>query len=138
MIRQEQWKSIPGFPDYEVSNMGRVRSYKRSMPRILKAGIYSHGYRQVTLSRDGKYHSFRIGQLMLLAFRGPCPEDCEMCHNDGDPTNDHLDNLRWDTHAANMRDRAKHYAFQAQVAFDTLVKEQTETNRSGTTILPII
>jgi hypothetical protein len=31
-----------------------------------------------------------------------------MCHNDGDPTNDHLDNLRWDTHAANMQDAADH------------------------------
>lgn len=61
-----------------------------------------------------------------------------MCHNDGDPTNDHLDNLRWDTHAANMRDLTKHYAFQAQVAFDALMKEQTKTNRLGTTILPII
>jgi hypothetical protein len=32
----------------------------------------------------------------------------ECCHNDGTVTNDLLDNLRWDTHSANLLDRRRH------------------------------
>lgn len=103
-----EWRSIPGFPGYEVSNTGLVRSYKQGKPRILKANKHSAGYRQVGLRKNGKTYVSLIGHLVLLAFQGPCPEDCEMCHNDGNAINDHLDNLRWDTHAANMRDATRH------------------------------
>jgi len=112
MEEKEQWKPIPGFPDYEVSNMGLVRSYKwknrgPNAPHVLKPAIV-HGYWAVVLRRNNKNHTFTIGRLVLLAFRGPCPEGCEVCHNDGDPTNDHLDNLRWDTHLANAHDAIRH------------------------------
>ena len=103
-----EWRPVPGFPDYEVSNTGLVRSYKRSKPYVLRTSKQSNSYRQVALRRDGKTHVHKVGRLVLLAFRGPCPEDCEMCHNDGNPINDHLDNLRWDTHAANMQEAIQH------------------------------
>ena len=38
---KEEWKSIEGYADYEVSNHGRVKSRKRLMTKILKEGIYS-------------------------------------------------------------------------------------------------
>lgn len=103
-----EWCPVPDFPDYEISNTGLVRSHKRRRPYILKPGKHPTGYHQVALRRNGHTHVFPIGHLVLFAFRGPCPEGCEMCHNDGDATNDHLNNLRWDTHAANMRDAAHH------------------------------
>ena len=31
-----------------------------------------------------------------------------MCHNDGNPANNHYTNLRWDTPAGNQADRVKH------------------------------
>lgn len=121
-----EWRPIPDFPDYEVSNTGLVRSYKRKKPRILKPGTHSTGYYQVGLRRNGeKTHVFKIGYLVLLAFRGPCPEGCEMCHNDGDPTNDHLDNLRWDTHAANMQD-ASHHGVVGRPSLQVLPKMENE------------
>ena len=142
MIRQEQWKPIPGFPDYEVSNTGWVRSYKRlNGPHVLKSGTHTSGYRTVLLRRNSKTHSFPIGRLVLLAFRGPCPEDQEMCHNDSDPTNDHLDNLRWDTHAANMQDARKQDAWSVFTnedemevenrAFVEAVKREQQRRGSG-------
>jgi len=105
-----EWRPISGFPDYEVSNTGLVRSHKRSKPHILRPSGMPSGHQRVILSQNGKQYSFTVGKLVLLAFKGPCPENCEMCHNDGDPTNDHLDNLRWDTHAANMRDAGRHWS----------------------------
>lgn len=41
-------------------------------------------------------------RLVLEAFAGPCPEGLECCHNDGNPANNRLENLRWDTRQANM------------------------------------
>jgi hypothetical protein len=32
----------------------------------------------------------------------------ECCHNDGGHTNNHLDNLRWDTKTSNQADRVRH------------------------------
>jgi len=111
----ETWKPIPGFPGYEVSDHGRVRSFKRhgsggiedAPQRILKTAAHQGGYAFVCLSHDGTRHIKRNCQLVLLAFVGPCPDGMEVCHNDGNPQNDHLDNLRYDTHAGNMRDARK-------------------------------
>lgn len=133
MIKEkEQWKPIPDFPDYEVSNMGLVRSWKNRLcvPRILKPGTHPGGYRTVLLRRNGRSHGFPIGRLVLLAFHGPCPTDYEMCHNDGDPTNDHLDNLRWDTHAANMADAVRHNAWSKSTNGEQMKNITSRTNEN--------
>ena len=39
---------------------------------------------------------------------GPCPDGMECCHDDGDPQNNCVENLRWDTHWSNMLDRERH------------------------------
>ncbi len=50
-----------------------------------------------------------VHRLILEAFVGPCPRGKESCHfPDRNPTNNRLENLRWDTHAANGRDMALH------------------------------
>lgn len=118
----ERWRVIPGWPDYEVSDMGRVRSLPRSMvrangrpynkaARIMRGSIgMPDGYPVVTLSPKGtnRHAVLKIHRLVLLAFVGPAPEGMVTCHNDGNPTNNRLDNLRWDTPSANMVDRVKH------------------------------
>jgi hypothetical protein len=49
-----------------------------------------------------------VHRLVLEAFAGPCPEGRECCHEDGDPANNSLGNLRWDSHQANMDDMLRH------------------------------
>jgi len=49
-----------------------------------------------------------VHRLVLLAFIGPCPDGMEACHNNGNPADCRLENLRWDTSAANEADKAKH------------------------------
>lgn len=51
----EVWKLIEGFPNYMVSNLGRVKSlnFKRTGKEgIMKPGISNWGYPIVVLSRD--------------------------------------------------------------------------------------
>ena len=115
----ETWKEIEGFPGYEISDMGRVRSfYKRAWrdwehvdepQRILK-GAYKkrEGYHFVSLRLLGVSYTRRTHQLVLEAFVGPCPDGQESCHNDGDPGNNYLSNLRYDTHLENMHDAIEH------------------------------
>ena len=115
----ETWKEIEGFPGYEISDMGRVRSfYKRAWrdweqvaepQRILK-GAYKkrEGYHFVSLRRLGVSYTRPTHQLVLEAFVGPCPDGQESCHNDGDPRNNYLSNLRYDTHLENMHDAIEH------------------------------
>jgi hypothetical protein len=42
--------------------------------------------------------------LALEAFVGPRPDGFVGCHNDDDPLNNHISNLRWDTYSGNNRD----------------------------------
>jgi hypothetical protein len=51
----------------------------------------------------------QVHRLVLEAFVGPCPDGMECCHEDGDSTNNRVDNLRWDTHEANVRERLEHF-----------------------------
>ena len=67
----EIWKSIQNYPDYEVSNLGRVRSYKRSLfePHILARKLCKTGYYAVGLSKPGsKTNWANIHRLVAFAF----------------------------------------------------------------------
>lgn len=56
----------------------------------------------------GRGNMRRVHRLVLEAFVGPAPAGTEGCHNDGNPQNNALSNLRWDTHAENMLDQVRH------------------------------
>jgi len=67
------------------------------------------GRKRYTLRHaSGSYRRAYGSYFVLLAFVGPCPDGLEACHENGDCTNDAPDNLRWDTHSANLLDRRKH------------------------------
>lgn len=104
----EEWRPAPGFPDYEVSNLGRVLSRRRRQPRILRAATTGKGYLQVTLFSDSGARNVQVHALVLSAFVGPRPDGQEIRHLDGDSTSNRLDNLAYGTHAENMRDRVAH------------------------------
>ncbi len=73
--------------------------------RILTPSVMPKGYRILHLSGIG---TRLLHRLILEAFRGPCPEGMEGCHNDGNPANNTLDNLRWDTPQNNVSDMVRH------------------------------
>jgi hypothetical protein len=117
----EIWKDIPGFPGYEVSDQGRVRSYwqlvnegegyiailQNAPQRILRPG-YIRRYPRVGLRKNLTTYVRFVARLVLLAFVGPCPQGMQACHGDGIRTNCFLENLRWDTPKGNYQDRYKH------------------------------
>ena len=104
----EQWKPIIGFESiYEVSDHGNVRSIKSG--KLKKISLDKTTNRQfLNLWKNNKQNVVRIHKLVLEAFVGQCPDGLECCHNDGNSSNNHLSNLRWDTHTSNIHDRIKH------------------------------
>lgn len=108
------WKDVVGYEGlYLVSNHGMIRSLARTTTSggIIKQIKQSSGHSFVGLSKDGKEKHHLISRLVLQAFVGPCPNNMECCHNDGNPDNDHVSNLRWDTHKNNMADMKIHGTF---------------------------
>lgn len=113
----EVWKSAPGYEGiYEVSTLGSVRSLTRRASesgqarngRILKPMANLRGYMVVGLWKAGTRTPYLVHRLVLLTFIGACPEGQQGCHGDGNPGNNRLDNLRWDSLAANQADRRGH------------------------------
>ena len=101
----EIWMPVPGFDKYEVSNLGRVKSHSRGAPRILRPGPTNYGHLSVVLGRG---NTRMVHALVLTAFVGPRPPGADCRHLDGDPTNNHLANLRWGSRTENILDAVAH------------------------------
>jgi hypothetical protein len=102
-----EWRPIPGFPLYEVSTDGQVRSLMRDRPHTLRP-VSSYGYPRVVLYLGRRRVHKRVHQLVALAFIGPVPEGMEVRHLNGDRADAQLSNLAYGTHAENMQDRLRH------------------------------
>src|SRR6266404_4549225 len=108
----EEWRVVPGFSNYEVSVLGRVRSnVVKGKTRILKPALSGKGpakYWYVSLSRNHSQVTRVVHQLVLEAFVGPRPKDAVSRHIDGNRLNCSLSNLTWGTPKENMADRRNH------------------------------
>lgn len=104
----EEWRSIAGFPAYEVSDHGRVRrviAVKGAAAKVLKPSPDAYGYLQVGLCNGrGLSRNRKLHQLVLEAFVGPRPDGYECAHGDCDKQNNHVSNLRWATKKENRAD----------------------------------
>lgn len=114
----ERWKDIPGYEGrYQASTEGRIRSMDRTQVvlsrkgnpyakhfrgRLLRPGRIPSGHLSVVLGHG--QHGTTVHALVMLTFVGPPPAGKEICHNDGDPTNNRLENLRYDTRCENILD----------------------------------
>lgn len=111
-LRMEEWRAIPGFPDYEASSLGRIR---RATPCntaaagfVLKTKTDAYGYAKVCIWREGKPSHRQAHRLVALAFLGEPPAGYQCAHGDGNRQNNALGNLRWATPAENAQDRQRH------------------------------
>ena len=115
---KETYKDIPGWPGYQVSVRGNVRSlagidtrgHKRKEKQLKPNN--THGYRQVKLTKDGKSKQVKIHRLVMLTFIGPPPEGMVVDHWDENPTNNKLCNLSYMTKADNTYRSMKNMSSQ--------------------------
>lgn len=119
----EIWRPIPDWEGhYEVSDLGRVRGIERRIwveasprghwrtrrERILRGKSGHWGHISVHLTSQGRSATLLVHRVVLSVFVGACPDGMEACHNNGDPGDNRLSNLRWDTKSSNTRDAVLH------------------------------
>ena len=101
----EQWRKIPEY-NYEVSNHGQVRN--RLNHRILKYMMTGSRSKRAKVRLLTKPRVDRdVAHLVLEIFKGYRPIGAVAMHLDDDPTNNHIDNLRWATPRDNAKDMAR-------------------------------
>lgn len=89
----EHWADIEDFPQYEVSDEGRVRN--KDTQRVLKPLDNKRGGLMVIMHRDGKGNSRLIRRLVANAFLEEGYPGEAPVHIDGDYTNCRAENLSW-------------------------------------------
>lgn len=110
-MEEEIWKELPGYEGfYEVSNLGRVKSFKRyKKGKVLNLSKNDSGYLRVGLRKNNKCKTKKVHQLVAIAFLNhtPCGYKIVIDHIDNDPLNNRLDNLQLITQRENSsKDRS--------------------------------
>lgn len=116
-MNDEIWKDIPGYEGkYQASSLGRIKSLSRIIngknqfgtfewkcdESLLRPGTRSKlGYQMVVLNDPRK--TFAVHHLVMLAFVG-ARNDLYVLHENGDPKDNRLINLRYDTQSENVID----------------------------------
>ncbi|MFV8173386.1 NUMOD4 motif-containing HNH endonuclease [Mycolicibacterium peregrinum] len=117
----EVWQPIPGWPGYEASNRGRVRSLDRRIKMSngrtrIHWGRIKRTYRNATNGYvcvglfDGPRHATPpLHVVVCSAFHGPKPSpQAVVRHLNGDRDDNRPDNLAWGTQSENNFDLVRH------------------------------
>lgn len=110
LATKEEWKDIKGFTGYQISNLGRVRSFHRfnagrvhgndvliNTPHLMdiENSDDGSGYKKVMLRHDGKSFCRKIHRLVAEAFI-PNPNNYDTVdHISNDKSDNSISNLQW-------------------------------------------
>jgi len=101
----EIWVDIQGYDgEYQVSNHGRVKSFKSKNCRYIKFGKNIHGYYFLYLYKKGVGQRFSVHRLVASHFIDNNRGFDVVNHKDGNRINNHYLNLEW----VNMRENCCH------------------------------
>lgn len=104
MINKEDFKAIPKFPSYGISQDGEVLRF--SSGKILskiKQGKNKYKYHAVRLGVGGKIFNVKVHKLVAEAWLPVSLHQKQVNHKDGDKFNNRVENLEWSTGAENIR-----------------------------------
>ncbi len=105
VIVNETWKSIDGYINYQVSNLGRIRNANTG--RILRPGN-SNGYNVVALYIDNKIKkTYKVNRLVANEFLDNLENKPFVDHINHNTFDDNVNNLRWVTRSQNSMNSKK-------------------------------
>jgi len=118
----EIWKDVIGYEDrYSISNLGnlKAKSYvkergkysSKTKEKILSKHIGRHGYMIFKLCKNKKTKTYKIHQLVAMAFLNhtPCGFKLVIDHINGDKLDNRVENLQIVTTRENSSNRKKTY-----------------------------
>lgn len=110
---KEIWRRIEEFPNYAISNLGRVKN--RLTGKIRKTVLNSRtGYEMVVLFRDGKLKNCYVHRLVLQAFIPNAGVLKEVDHIDRNRANNNLLNLKWTDRSGNTTGSFKYNFYKGK------------------------
>lgn len=119
---EEEFREIPGYPAYKISNMGNIISRWQKVTFAYVGFVTEDVWKPLPQHRDRKGYPmvhladgvnkpkmFRVHRLVALVFHGNPPEgkNC-VRHLDGNPLNNCADNLAWGSYKENEDDKRNH------------------------------
>lgn len=129
-IPGEVWKEILGYPNYEVSNKGRVRGYAKRYKKyyILRINYNTlTGRHYVNLRNEQGVRNLSVARLVGFAHVPGYSAVCNTIdHKDNDSGNNNADNLEWVSQSENnkraySRGRVKNVAFSKLNKFKKII-----------------
>lgn len=96
--QKEEWKTINGFENYMVSNLGRIKNSKTG--RINNGGL-CNGYLRVGLCREKKTYYFLVHRIVASTYIDNPYNKPIVDHINTDKLDNRVENLRWVTSSEN-------------------------------------
>lgn len=101
----ELWRFIPNFPGYEISSLGRLRSYKIDRwagGRLRSTNNVVRGYVTVKLSLNAQVSTLLLHRLVAQVFVPNPHNKPEVNHLNGIKTDNRAANMQWVTRQENI------------------------------------
>lgn len=133
-MKVEIWKDIINFPNYQVSNLGNIKSKDRYTKAkdneiihrkefLIKGYINKKGYRQVTLyDINGKPKTMRVHKLVALSFIENKDNLPQINHKDGNKLNNTVSNLEWISNYDNIQHAIKNNLIDQKLRKENMSK----------------
>lgn len=100
----EVWKPVKEYEGYyEISNLGKIKSFYRNREYVMAPTKNSDGYLQIKLCKSGKRTSFAVHRLVAIHFVDNPQNLPEVNHKDFNRSNNIYTNLEWIEHIENVR-----------------------------------
>lgn len=108
--KKEICKPIPGYPNYEVSNWGRIFIVKNGtrIEKLPKPCSGREQYLIIQLWNQGQKKKICVNNLVAKVFLGEIPDGYVVDHINNNPSDNYVTNLQIVTVAENGKKAAKH------------------------------
>ena len=104
-VINEEWRSISGFINYQISNIGRIRNVRTG--RILKPRQDKDGYLLIDLCENNIRKTSKVHRLVAAELIDNPDNKSYIDHVDHNKQNNCINNIRWVSSSENSMNRSK-------------------------------
>ena len=95
VIIMEIWKNIDEDGVYQVSNMGRIRSFAQGCEKIIKFYKNRFGYYTTVIGQGGRIYAGLVHRLVAMKFVENPHKNLQVNHKNEIKTDNRAENLEW-------------------------------------------